>query len=52
MGETILCLQVFKFREGRRDNKQNVRREFNDKPVDCADIKDESHFTEKFSIIE
>jgi hypothetical protein len=50
MGESILCLQVSKFREGRRDNKGNVRIEFHEKPVDCAYTKDESHFAAKFSI--
>jgi hypothetical protein len=50
MGESILCLQVFKFREGSRDNKQNVTREFKEKPVDCAYTMDEIHFTVKFIV--
>jgi hypothetical protein len=44
MGESILCLQVFKFREGSRDNKQNAPIEFKEKPVDCAYTMDETHF--------
>jgi len=50
MGESILCLQVFKFREGSRDNKQNGPKEFKEKPVDCAYTTDESHFTVKFIV--
>jgi hypothetical protein len=50
MGESILCLQVFKFGEGSRDNKQDVPTEFKEKPVDCAYTMDESHFTVKFIV--
>lgn len=51
MGESILCLQVFKFREGSRDNKQNVPIEFKEKPVDCAYTMDVSHFTVKTVVL-
>jgi hypothetical protein len=50
MGESILCLQVFKFREGSRDNKQNIPIEFKEKPVDCAYTMDASHFTVKYIV--
>jgi len=51
MGESILCLQVFKLREGSRDNKQNAPIEFKEKPVDCAYTMDEGHFTVNFTVL-